>query len=176
MWSAEYKPSRLPLGAAIVAASNNAREERSTKMGLFDLFGKSFDQQVQEAINDVGATTPGVSGLRADVSGKVITLKGKAESRDAANLAMQKIDQAIKAENIVNAIEVFKAPEPESAPAAAPAADERVYEVVPGDTLGAIAQKYYGKASEYMKIFEANRDILDNPDLIKVGQKLKIPE
>ena len=45
-----------------------------------------------------------------------------------------------------------------------------------GDTLGAIAQKYYGKASEYMKIFEANRDILDNPDLIKVGQKLKIPE
>jgi nucleoid-associated protein YgaU len=51
-----------------------------------------------------------------------------------------------------------------------------MYEVVAGDTLGAIAQKYYGKASEYMKIFEANRDILENPDLIKVGQKLKIPE
>ena len=60
-------------------------------MGLFDLFGKSFDQQVQEAINDVGATTPGVSGLRADVRGKVITLNGNAESREAANLAMQKI-------------------------------------------------------------------------------------
>jgi len=145
-------------------------------MGLFDLFGKSFDQQVQEAINDVGATTPGVSGLHADISGKVITLKGKAENREAANLAMQKIDQAVKAENIVNAIEVFKAPEPEPATAAAPAAEERIYEVVAGDTLGAIAQKYYGKASEYMKIFEANRDILDNPDLIKVGQKLKIPE
>jgi nucleoid-associated protein YgaU len=142
-------------------------------MGLFDLFGKSFDQQVQEAINDVGSTTPGVSGLHADVRGKVITLKGKAESRDAANLAMQKIDQAVKADNIVNAIEVAKAPEP--APAPEPV-EERVYEVVSGDTLGAIAQKYYGKASEYMKIFEANRDILDNPDLIKVGQKLKIPE
>ena len=50
-------------------------------MGLFDLFGKSFDQQVQDAINEVGATTPGVSGLRADVRGKVITLKGAAESR-----------------------------------------------------------------------------------------------
>jgi len=143
-------------------------------MGLFDLFGKSFDQQVQEAINDVGATTPGVSGLHADVRGKVITLKGKAESRDAANLAMQKVDQAVKADNIVNSIEVAKAPEPEPAPA--PVVDERVYEVVAGDNLGAIAQKYYGKASEYMKIFEANRDILDNPDLIKVGQKLKIPE
>jgi nucleoid-associated protein YgaU len=147
-------------------------------MGLFDLFGKSFDDQVNAAINDVAATTPGVSGLSAEVRGKVITLRGKAESREAANLAMQKIDQAVKADNIVNAIEVQKAPEPEPAPAPEPAAaaEERVYEVVAGDTLGAIAQKYYGKASEYMKIFEANRDILDNPDLIKVGQKLKIPE
>ena len=143
-------------------------------MGLFDRFGKSFEDQVQEAIYSVGATTPGISGLHAEVRGKVITLTGKAESRDAANLAMQKVDQAVKADNIVNSIEVAKAPEPEPAPA--PVVDERVYEVVAGDNLGAIAQKYYGKASEYMKIFEANRDILDNPDLIKVGQKLKIPE
>jgi nucleoid-associated protein YgaU len=145
-------------------------------MGLFDLFGKSFDQQVEEAIKDVGATTPGVSGLSAEVRGKVITLKGSADSRQAADLVMQKIDQAVKAENIVNAIEVAKAPEPEPEPVEQSAPEERIYEVVAGDTLGAIAQKYYGKASEYMKIFEANRDILDNPDLIKVGQKLKIPE
>jgi nucleoid-associated protein YgaU len=145
-------------------------------MGLFDLFGKGFDQQVEEAIKDVGATTPGVSGLSAEVRGKVITLKGSADSREAANLVMQKIDQVVKAENIVNAIEVAKPTEPEPAPVEVAAAEERVYEVVAGDTLGAIAQKYYGKASEYMKIFEANRDILDNPDLIKVGQKLKIPE
>jgi nucleoid-associated protein YgaU len=145
-------------------------------MGLFDLFGKKFDDEVAEAINDVGATTPGVTGLRADVRGKVVTLKGKADSRKAADLAMQKVDQAVKAENIINMIEVEKAPEPEPAPAPEPVAEVRVYEVVAGDTLGAVAQKYYGKASEYMKIFEANRDILDNPDLIKVGQKLKIPE
>jgi nucleoid-associated protein YgaU len=145
-------------------------------MGLFDLFGKSFDQQVEEAIKDVGATTPGVSGLSAEVRGKVITLKGSADSRQAADLVMQKIDQAVKAENIVNAIEVAKAPEPEPEPVEQAVPEGRIYEVVAGDTLGAIAQKYYGKASEYMKIFEANRDILDNPDLIKVGQKLKIPE
>ena len=143
-------------------------------MGLFDLFGKSFDQQVQEAISDVGATTPGVSGLSAEVRGKVITLKGKADSREAANLVMSKIDQAVKADNIVNSIEVKKAPAPEKAPE--PVVEERIYEVVSGDTLGAISKKYYGKASDYMKIFEANKDILDNPDLIKVGQKLRIPE
>jgi len=143
-------------------------------MGLFDLFGKSFEDQVQGAMKEVAATSPGVSNLSAEVRGKVITLKGNAESREAANLVMSKIDQAVKADNIVNAIEVKKAPEPAAAPE--PVVEERIYEVVSGDTLGAISQKYYGKASAYMKIFEANRDILDNPDLIKVGQKLRIPE
>lgn len=49
------------------------------------------------------------------------------------------------------------------------------HEVKSGDTLSAIAEHYYGDASLYMKIFEANKDILANPNLIKVGQKLKIP-
>ena len=47
--------------------------------------------------------------------------------------------------------------------------------VVSGDTLGKIAKNCLGDASLYPKIFEANRDILDNPDMIKVGQKLTIP-
>ena len=46
---------------------------------------------------------------------------------------------------------------------------------VSGDTLSGLAKKYYGKASLYKKTFEANKDQLTNPDLIKVGQKLRIP-
>jgi len=49
------------------------------------------------------------------------------------------------------------------------------HEVQKGDTLSKIAQQYYGDASLYMKIFEANQDTLKNPNLIKVGQKLRIP-
>ncbi len=52
---------------------------------------------------------------------------------------------------------------------------EQWHEVVAGDTLSKIAKKYYGDASLYMKIFEANKNILKDPDLIKVGQKLRIP-
>lgn len=44
-----------------------------------------------------------------------------------------------------------------------------------GDTLSKIARKYYGDASLYQQIFEANRDQLKDPDLIQVGQKLRIP-
>jgi nucleoid-associated protein YgaU len=47
--------------------------------------------------------------------------------------------------------------------------------VVAGDTLSKIAQKYYGDPSLYTQIFEANRDILKDPNKIFPGQKLKIP-
>ncbi|HKW03217.1 MAG TPA: LysM peptidoglycan-binding domain-containing protein [Vicinamibacterales bacterium] len=49
------------------------------------------------------------------------------------------------------------------------------YEVKKGDTLSKIAKEFYGDPSLYTKIFEANQDRLKNPDLIQVGQKLRIP-
>lgn len=52
---------------------------------------------------------------------------------------------------------------------------EQTYTVQKGDTLSHIAKEVYGKASGWNRIFEANRDQLDNPDLIKPGQVLKIP-
>ncbi len=49
------------------------------------------------------------------------------------------------------------------------------HEVVKGDTLSKIAEKYYGDPSLYPQIFEANKDILSDPDKIRIGQKLRIP-
>ncbi len=67
------------------------------------------------------------------------------------------------------------APEPvpaaEPAAPAAPAAQE--YVVESGDTLSAIAQRFYGDAGQYAKIAQVNG--IDNPDLIQVGQRLIIP-
>jgi nucleoid-associated protein YgaU len=57
----------------------------------------------------------------------------------------------------------------------APAAAGRTYTVKAGDTLSAIAKEHLGNANAYMKIFEANRDQLTDPDKIKPGQVLKIP-
>ena len=51
----------------------------------------------------------------------------------------------------------------------------RIYEVVSGDSLSKIALREYGDAKQWNRIFEANKDILTDPNKIKPGQKLKIP-
>ena len=51
----------------------------------------------------------------------------------------------------------------------------RTYTVQAGDTLSKIAKAHLGDANAYMKIFNANKDQLSDPDKIKPGQVLKIP-
>src|SRR5207253_8648250 len=60
--------------------------------------------------------------------------------------------------------------QPEQRPYAA-----RTYTVQSGDTLSKIAKQFYDNANEYMKIFEANRDRLTDPNKIQAGQVLNIP-
>jgi nucleoid-associated protein YgaU len=51
----------------------------------------------------------------------------------------------------------------------------KTYTVKAGDTLSKIAKEHFGDANSYMKIFDANKDQLTDPDKIKPGQVLKIP-
>lgn len=57
----------------------------------------------------------------------------------------------------------------------APDAAAQTYTVASGDSLSKIARHVYGNANEWHRIFDANRDQLDNPDHIAPGQTLKIP-
>lgn len=66
----------------------------------------------------------------------------------------------------------------ESTAAKVPADDVstlQTYTVAKGDSLSKIAKKFYGSARKWQVIFEANRDQISNPDLIQIGQVLKIP-
>jgi nucleoid-associated protein YgaU len=60
-------------------------------------------------------------------------------------------------------------------PPAGDSAYTQWYEVKSGDTLWKIAKEHYGDGSLYTDIFKANQDILEDPDKIKVGQKLRLP-
>jgi nucleoid-associated protein YgaU len=52
---------------------------------------------------------------------------------------------------------------------------QKTYTVAAGDSLSKIAKQFYGNANDYMKIFDANKDKLTDPNAIKVGQQLVIP-
>ena len=68
-----------------------------------------------------------------------------------------------------------------SSPASAPAAvsspeAEQTYEVQSGDTLLSIAEQFYGDATKWRRIYDANKDVIGNdPDKLKLETKLKIP-
>jgi nucleoid-associated protein YgaU len=57
----------------------------------------------------------------------------------------------------------------------APVSSMKTYTVKSGDTLSKISHEFLGDANEYMRIFEANKDQLKDPDKIQPGQVLKIP-
>ena len=146
-------------------------------MGLFDFVkdvGRQiFDTDAEAADNiknHLEVKTHGLSNLDVKFDDGVVTLCG-----DCKNEAVR--DQAILIAGNIQGVEKvvaddLKAPEPTPEE---PQEKVEIYEIVSGDTLGAIAKRYYGKASAYMKIFEANRDIIDDPNKIYPGQKIRIP-
>ncbi len=146
-------------------------------MGLFD-FVKDVGRQVfntdSEAADNIKQhleiKTSGITNLDVEFDDGVATICGdcrNSATRDSAILIAGNIQGV---EKIV--ADDLRAPEP-----VAEEPEEKVefYEIVSGDTLGAIAKQFYGNASKYMKIFEANTDILSDPNKIYPGQKIRIP-
>ena len=123
---------------------------------------------------------------------KSLRMQGGAEERDGKlyfNGTVNSVDEknqiwnALKTvpdweRDVVADIKVSAQPAPTTASAgAAPVAQPTIsYTVQSGDTLSAIAKKFLGSANDYMDIFNANRDQLSDPDKIKPGQVLKIPQ
>ena len=102
-------------------------------------------------------------------------IQGTAPSEQAKNSVWDRI-KAVNpkwSQELVADISV----DPNAAPAAKTAAapSSRTYTVQSGDSLSKIAKEFYGSPGEYMKIFEANRDVLADPNRINPGQTLRIP-
>jgi len=146
-------------------------------MGLFDFVkdvGRQiFDTDAEAADNikqHLEIKTSGLSNLDVQFDDGVVTICG-----DCSNQAVR--EQAILMAGNIQGVEKviaddLRAPEPKPEE---PEEKAEVYEIVSGDTLGGIAKRYYGNASKYMKIFEANKDIISDPNKIYPGQKIRIP-
>jgi len=111
-------------------------------------------------------------------------IKAVAPSPEAANKVWDEIKRVnpsandITADFPVDTSMQVQRPAPQAQPKTEqeqPTSNVRTYTVKSGDTLSKISKQFYGSPNDYMKIFDANRDHLTDPDKIKVGQELKIP-
>lgn len=123
--------------------------------------GEIAHENERQKVLDILATAPGINTVQDNMT--VAEAAPEAASADAP-----------AADTVSTEPEVAERDEPE-APAEAPG-DSDTYTVQSGDTLWKISAAHYGEGSKYMKIFEANTDLLDNPDQIFPGQELKIPK
>lgn len=142
-------------------------------MGLFDFardMGKKLFDSDDDAPSRIKAAieedNPGVEGLDVGYAGGKVTLKGKAKSAEAMEKAV------LMAGNVEGVTDV----DTSALEAPAPAPDVFYYTVQSGDSLSKIAKTYLGDAQAYTTIFEANREVIKDPDLIYPGQKIRIPE
>jgi nucleoid-associated protein YgaU len=141
-------------------------------MGLFDfakdmgkkIFGKDDDpaEKIKESIE---ADNPGITDLGVAFDDGTVDLSGKAESAEA-------VEKAVLMAGNVNGVTDVKI---DNMQAPAPAPEVEYYTIVSGDSLSKIARKYYGNAMDYPKLFEANREVIKDADLIYPGQKIRIP-
>lgn len=140
-------------------ASSPAAPSQENVAELNRKAGEAIEAYVQEQKLGIEALAVRFEGA----TGKV-TLNGQAPSQEAsekAALCCGNVQHVASVENLISVAQ--------QSPAA------QFHDVAKGDTLSAIAKKYYGDANKYNAIFEANRPMLTHPDKIYPGQKLRIP-
>ncbi len=147
-------------------------------MGLFDFSSdmESSDIDIESTIRDrveESFQELPIDGLVVEVNGSSVNIAGLAknyETRDRALEIARSIDgvSEVDVEQLIvqeelNEDEEIDIPE------------EVFYTIEEGDTLWAIAEKFYGDGAMYRKIVEANRDIIENENLIYPGETIRIP-
>lgn len=133
-----------------------------------DLFGIGKDEA--EEVKTLLSTELGesIQDLAVTFEDGAVTLTGAADSQETREKAML-LAGNIKGVERVDA-DGLTFPEPEAV------VEVEYYTVQKGDSLSLIAKRAYGNAMRYPELFEANREVIKDPDLIYPGQTIRIPK
>lgn len=145
-------------------------------MGLFDfaadigkkVFGIGDADASEQVKREIETVNPGVSNLEVSMDGDTCSLTGDCES------AAAKEKTILVAGNVLGVGSVsadgLTSPEPIAEE------EDQYYVIESGDTLWGIAAKTMGNGAKYTEIFEANKEVIQDPDKIFPGQKIRIPK
>ncbi|MBN2410920.1 peptidoglycan-binding protein LysM [candidate division KSB1 bacterium] len=109
-----------------------------------------------------------ITDLSVSFKDEVVTLSGNCDTLATKEKAVL-LAGNVKGVASVNADNLY-------APPAVEKEETEFYTIKSGDTLSKIAKHYYGNAMKYPVIFEANREVIKDPDLIYPGQIIRIPK
>jgi LysM repeat protein len=144
-------------GSKLIGTDDESKSKKLTE----EIKNSGLDvENLNVVIKDDKASVYGVAAKKS-IREKILLLVGNRDGIESVEDHMSVKEAPVVATNIQS-----EPKEPEA----------QFYTVVKGDTLGAIAKKFYGNAAKYPEIFEANKPMLKNPDLIYPGQCLRIPK
>jgi nucleoid-associated protein YgaU len=143
---------------------------------------EQLKQKYQSVINAMNQQQ--VQLLNLNMEGDKLFMRGIAPSQEAKNRVWDQIkvvDQSYSDLTCDISVNESAAPQTQQQPKVMGAGvgstgSSRRYTVKSGDSLSKISRDFYGNSGDYMKIFEANRDTLTDPNKIQPGQELVIPE
>jgi nucleoid-associated protein YgaU len=160
-------------------------------MGLFDkMFGRGAadaeqQQGAQQRFNELKqkyqtvltvSDSEKIQFLNLHVQDNKLFIRGIAPSEEAKNKFWDQVKLANPNQDDITAdISVDSSRAIGAAAGGGQGATGQTYEVKSGDNLSKISKQFYGDSNEYMRIFYANRDKLNDPDKIQIGQQLTIP-
>jgi nucleoid-associated protein YgaU len=152
-------------------------------MGLFSfvgdignkIFGSGDDDAAEKIKANIEENNPGVDGLGVTYADGTACLSGSCNSNEAKEKAILMAGNMAGVSAVdADGITVAKS-EAEAAVAETAEAEPLFYTIESGDTLSKLAAKFLGDAMRYPEIFEANREVIQDPDKIFVGQVIRIP-
>ena len=147
-------------------------------MGIFDFLknmGRDVDGETAQSItDDLNSKLPNlIEDLSVTFEDGTVTLSGEASSAEVREKAILLAGNVKGVEKVEDGhLTVAEA----EAEAEAEAPEPTFYTVQRGDSLSKIAKAHYGDAGKWNEVFEANRGIIDDPDLIHPGQQIRIPD
>ena len=133
------------------------------------------DEKAAEAIKThILADNPGIDDLGVTYQKGFVTLTGASQTWEAVEKAILMAGNVKGVGKVISNIQVAEGAEVAPAELGGSGSGQ-YYEIKSGDTLSAIAKHLLGDANAYMKIFEANREVIKDPNKIFPGQKIRIP-
>ncbi|MEM7083394.1 MAG: peptidoglycan-binding protein LysM [Pseudomonadota bacterium] len=142
------------------------------------------DEEAAEKITEmIEANNPGIKDLEVIYDNGFVELCGECSSLEAVEKSVLMVgnvegvkDVSVRKLTLSEEAKAAAAAEVAETQAAVEAAEVEYYTIESGDSLSKIAKHFYGDPMKYKELFEANREVIEDPDKIFPGQKIRIPK